>query len=393
MNLENLCHTRDSGAFFAYDLDAMKSHLSSLSAEGLRLWYATKANPLSAILENIRDCGFGFDVASLGELEQVLKTGADPKKVLLTGPAKPQRFLARALEAGVHTFVLESPTQLEALQSLAQGCDKRVDILLRLQLEWSEAEKSVLGGNAITPFGMDWAGWRNIDLRDYSNLNFLGFHTFQWGNLSDPERLFSVWKAIGAHLQSFADEWNLKEIPVVDLGGGLGIPYDREGHCIDWSAIANCISELRKEFAIGELWLELGRYAVGPYGKYCVPVLERKTVRGRELLVVEGGMNHVIRPSLVQEPFPTTVLRSSTSKLQTFYVHGPLCTALDGYGALSLPADVRAGDWLIMHQAGAYGFTESMPFFLCHDLAAEHIWQDGDWRTLRPTESPDTWLR
>ena len=86
-------------------------------------------------------------------------------------------------------------------------------------------------------------------------------------------------------------------------------------------------------------------------------------------------------------------LRKSEAPRERFHVHGPLCTALDFLGEYELPADIRAGDKLELQFAGAYGFTESMPFFLCHEGASELIRRNGETIEVRKALLPEEWMR
>ena len=97
------------GSFFTYDLDAMLAHLKKLRGEGVRVWYACKANPLSAILQTVNEAGLSFDVASLGELEQVIAQGIQPERILLTGPGKNEKFLRRAFELFHKLYLDQAP--------------------------------------------------------------------------------------------------------------------------------------------------------------------------------------------------------------------------------------------------------------------------------------------
>ena len=142
-----------------------------------------------------------------------------------------------------------------------------------------------------------------------------------------------------------------------------------------------------------EIWLELGRYAIGSFGYYACPVIDRKCNGGQTQLVLGGGVNHLLRPALTSQPFPVELLRDSSADMAYFVLHGPLCTGLDHLGICQLPKDIMPGDWLVFSQCGAYGFTESMPWFLCHTLPGEVVYQQGQVDILRPPEKPDSWLR
>ncbi len=137
----------------------------------------------------------------------------------------------------------------------------------------------------------------------------------------------------------------------------------------------------------------MGRYLTGPYGKYITSVVDRKQTYGKDILVLEGGINHMARPALINESFfPATMLRSSDKPLRSFALHGPLCTSLDFLGQHMLPADCGVGDVIVFKQTGAYGFTESMPFFLCHTMPGEAVIQNGKVQVVRAPKTADCWL-
>ncbi len=378
-------------SFFLYDLDAMELHLRSLSTPGIRLWYACKANPLSRVIDTAAAAGISFDVASEGELRQVLSRNIQGENILLTGPAKSRSFVETALDAGVKTVVLESIEQAKLVEELASARNKKIDVLLRLQLQWGTEEKSVLGGSSTTVFGLDHEGWVRFEKNQYPHLQVRGVHVFQWGNLLDEARIDSIWNRIAdeAMKLSVALQFPLE---ILDLGGGLGIPYSAEKKPLQFSLLQESLQSIRTKSGAKEVWLELGRYAVGQFGIYVTKILEKKTVREKHFLLCEGGAHHLVRPALVGESFPCTASKGGKS-LEKFAVHGPLCTALDCLGEFALPGDTKPGDCLIFTQTGAYGFTESMPYFLCHDLPAELVWNKGKLETVREPLKASSWLR
>jgi diaminopimelate decarboxylase len=189
-----------------------------LAQDQAKLFFACKANPLGAVLSTLNEAGICFDVSSTGELQQVLSLGIPGNRIIMTGPAKPEKLIRQALANRVSTFVVESSNQLELLQILAQSYSYEPNILLRLQLQWQDNEQSVLGGNQITPFGMDLNTART--LLPKIKLPLLGFHVFQWGNILSVDKLRQVWKNTAAACQNLT-----KDFKVLDVGGGLGIPY------------------------------------------------------------------------------------------------------------------------------------------------------------------------
>mgnify|MGYP000150267687 CR=1 FL=1 len=393
-DLEKIIKRLDS-SFFYYDLDGLKEHLEGLSSimkedPDILLWYACKANPLSAVLKVFRNCGFGIDVASKGEIDQVLRAGIKPENILSTGPSKSRKYLRELLEEDIKIVVCESLNQLYWLNDIAATMNVRPQVLLRVQLEWEEGA-SVLGGNEITPFGEDEKTWLSMEKSKATNLDIIGLHVFQWGNILEVDRLKKIWRKIAEQTHLLAEKLGI-EPQVLDLGGGIGIPYNSNEKAVDFNEILEVLKDLKSEFGWEKIWMELGRYAVGPYGHYMTQVIDRKNVRGKELLILDGGVNHIVRPAITGQSFPVELFRESSKENQSFQIHGPLCTAMDNLGTLELPADTGPGDWLCFHQCGAYGFTEGMPFFLCHNLAAEVILYEGNVMIPRTPRKAEEWL-
>ncbi len=389
--------TKEVNPFFVYDLDNLSKHLSKLTTQestsdkGIKLWYAVKANPLSAVINTLDRSGFNFDVASLGELQQVLKQDIDPSRILNTGPAKSKRQIREFIALGVRTFVAESINQVNWLNAEAQLKDVKLDILLRVQLRWPDSEKNPLGGDSLTPFGLGCAQWHELNIASYCQLNFIGLHIFQWGNMLSTAKLSELWSQMVPPLQQLATELNI-QLKVLDLGGGLGIPYTQEDQQLNWHELITALHEIKIKAGVEQLWMELGRYAVGECGHYINPVIEQKQNYGVNQLVMQGGINHILRPAVTAQNFPVELLRTSSSDQVAFNIHGPLCTALDSLGQHFLPADINENDQLIFSQCGAYGFTESMPYFLCHELAAEYVIKNDKSECIRPSLDAESYL-
>lgn len=384
----------DEQGYFVYQLDALKQHLAILQQqEVIKLWFAVKANPLSKVIQTLDSEGFDFDVASSGELAQVLAQGVNPNRILNTGPAKSKKQLEAFVKQGVGTFVIESLNQLNWLNDVVkdQASNEKPTVLLRVQLQWPDGEKNPLGGNSLTPFGLSVQEWNSIQVSDYPQLNICGLHIFQWGNMLSNEKMYSLWGQMVKPLTQLANDIGM-ELKILDLGGGLGIDYLGEGKALAWQQIISDLADIKAQAGVDELWLELGRFAVAECGYYVVPVIDKKVNYGQEQLVLAAGINHLIRPAITDQPFPVTLLRQSKAASQHFDLHGPLCTSMDKLGHLPLPADVNVGDALVFGYCGAYGFTESMPFFLCHQLAAEYIIQDSKLVEVRSAKPASAYL-
>lgn len=391
---------RLNSSFYFYDLDKLEKHLTYIRDNkdpSINLYFACKANPLSSILKLIRNLGIGVDVASIGELTQATSSGVKTSEIISTGPCKSKNYLRSLIQHEIKCVVIESENQLKWLNEIAINEGIKVNVLLRVQLEWEDG-KSVLGGNDITAFGLDEQTWKTIDMSAFSNLIPLGFHVFQWGNMLEAKKLEAIWDKTCLRIKQLANDMNL-ELKVIDLGGGLGIPYQDQESRIDFKDINAILVGLKEKYNLGQIWMELGRYAVGECGYYLTQIVDQKTTRGRNLLILEGGINHVARPALTGQGFPCEILNKPNDQVNPsadpqseYHIHGPLCTAIDKLGVYKFNQEIHLGDWVIFSQAGAYGFTEAMPFFLCHDMPAEVVAYKGDIMIPRTIKNSTDWL-
>lgn len=383
---------RFQSSFYFYDLDGFEAHIKSIKKilhPDISIWYATKANPLSEILRILNSNGFGADVASMGELQQARRAGYGPQDLIATGPAKSKNYLASLMEAEVRAIVIESINQLKDLNDVCGKIGRRQDVLLRIQLDWDDQLKSVLGGSAITPFGLGVSDWAHINLSHFKNINVIGIHCFQWGNILDLSHLEKVWRTSIEESQRLSFQLGF-DLGILDLGGGLGISY-KDNQELQFNDVHNVLIKLKSEYKLQKIWLELGRFSIGKFGSYLTRVVDVKSVRGKNLIITEGGINHMARPALVGESFPCEAFSNADPETKRFTVHGPLCTALDTLGDFTLPASIKPGDWLKFNRTGAYGFTESMPYFLCHHLVGEAFLYQGDLMIPRAPKTNLEW--
>lgn len=385
-----------SSPFFYYDIEFLRKRMKNLREQSLRhgakLFFAVKANPLSRILTSASESGLGFDIASVGEIEQLERFVGDAE-IICTGPAKSRVFLESALRKGADIFIIESLRQLKDLDDLARSFEKRVKALLRVQLKWEKSEGNILGGDEVSAFGLPPEEWIKCKrcIASLEAVSIQGFHCFQWGNILDAKKLSEIWNKVGDSCRTLSEKIAVP-FKVLDVGGGLGVPYKEGEEELDWNFVLESLSLLKERFALEEIFLEMGRYAIAPSGIYCCKVVDRKFVYGKDLLVLDGGINHLLRPALVGASFPCRLLRESRSDGKEFQLHGPLCTSLDCLGSVFLPGDVREGDRLLFFQCAAYGFTESMPYFLCHPTAAEVCFDGGETNILRSPKNAADYL-
>jgi diaminopimelate decarboxylase len=386
--------------FFVYDLDLIERRVAALKAvlpRGFRVAFAVKANPALAVVAHLRRCGVGADVASGGELETVLRAGFEPAAIAMTGPGKRDAELSAAVSAGIGVITVESAGELERLETIAAAAGVRQQILLRLAVsEDARLETVRLIGGVEGKFGMPLVALTEAAraAANSPHLELLGLHAFGASNLRDADLLADHVAELVEIARRVTGEVGLP-LRLVDAGGGLGIPYADGEDPLDLDRLGRRLAEMRarwdRDATLRELEviLEPGRFLVGPAGVYVARVVDVKGPDSAPVAILDGGINHVVRPALVRSEHRLAVLATDAVRaLVPTTVAGPLCTGLDVFATGAMLPRPRVGDLVALLDVGAYGFTESMPFFLSHPTAAEVAVRGGTAKLIRQRITP-----
>jgi diaminopimelate decarboxylase len=363
---------------FVYRLDLAASRFDALRSrlpERAILAYALKANPGRELVTAFASRGASFDCASIGELEIVRGVSVPGSRVLFAGPGKTEEELELALAMGarIQADGIEDLERIESMLALA-GRKGKLPISLRVHPASGVEEGSrIIGGSLPSAFGVDEEDVSAFVKKAarFELLEIRGLQVFAASNERDAKRLLAnhrVAFAIGQALQAETG----KPLELIDLGGGLGIPYSETEAELDIGEFASGLGELldANPWFAGKVVLEPGRWLAGPCGVYLTRVVRAKESRGERFAILEGGLNHLLRPLLTGQPFPACAPFARGAPVKQTLA-GPLCTSLDRLGVVSLPP-LKAGDLLMLGQAGAYGFTEAMGAFLSHPPAGEY---------------------
>jgi diaminopimelate decarboxylase len=395
---------------FVYDLDVVSRQVEALRAalpDRFDLAYAVKANPNLAVLRHLAGMGLGADVASGGELRHVARAGFEPAHVILTGPGKRDEELAAAVETGVRAVTVESVRELRRLAGLAEGLGRRQRVLLRAAVTGAARLERVrlVGDDGAGKFGMDMADLLVAAAEAVASpwLEPVGLHAFGASNVTDAAALATHVEATVDTARDLAAGAGF-ELRLVDAGGGLGIPYEAHEAELDVVALGTRLAAASARMDADSatrgtrLLLEPGRYLVGPAGAYLMRVLDRKEVGGHHVVIVDGGIHHVLRPALVGQEHRVRVLTGAGAGSGAgpnrfpVTVAGPLCSGLDVFAQSAVMALPDPGDLVAVLDVGAYGATESMPLFLSHPMPPEIAVRGGEAWSARPRIDPDTWL-
>jgi diaminopimelate decarboxylase len=392
---------------YAYDFDVIHRQVATLRAilpPAFELAYATKANPALAIVNHLGRLGLGADVASGGELEVATRAGISPGSIVFTGPGKRDDELAAAVGLGIRAITLESLGELARLERIAAAAGRIVPVLLRAAVPAAVGLERVrlVGDDGAGKFGMaeeDLERAARVALRS-PQLDLLGLHAFGASNVVDAD-------VIGDHVERTVDQATRLatrvgfRLRLIDVGGGLGIPYDLDDRSLDLAALGTRLEALAAGLASdpatreARILLEPGRFLVGPAGAYLARVVDRKSVDGTHVVVLDGGIHHVLRPVLVGQEHRIRVFgASAASSTRSFPVTiaGPLCSGLDILAAQAAMPVPAVGELVAVLDVGAYGYTESMPFFLSHPVPPEVAINAGQAALIRRRIEPGRWL-
>jgi diaminopimelate decarboxylase len=388
---------------FAYRLEIARERyreLRSALPERAILAYAVKANPARELVSAFAESGASFDCASIGELErargELARHAPVPgSRVLFAGPGKSLEELRLALAMGARIEAdgiedIERTAELLSEFRLAKPRPADGDTPLAVSLRVhpaagvSEGAK-IIGGSGPSAFGVDEEGLSAFlkEAARFKLVRITGLQVFAASNERDYKRLLANHRAAFALGERLQRETGAV-LDLIDLGGGLGIPYAEGEDELDIGAFGRGLSRLLEEnpWFSGRIVVEPGRWLAGPCGVYLARVVRTKTSRGVNFAVLEGGLNHLLRPLLTGQSFPaaapfagkargTGQARDARGPRVATTLAGPLCTSLDRLGEVRLPP-LKAGDLVMLGQAGAYGATEAMTAFLSHPEAEEY---------------------
>ncbi len=347
-----------------------------------KIFYAQKSNPNSKILKHINGLGSGCDTASLGEMKSALAAGFAPEKIMLTGPSKSNEEIRFAVDNNILSVNVESVQELNLVNEIAREKNKIQNILVRINPPYDSSENTrIIGGTGVSKFGIDIEQIEIFfkTLKSCGNVYLTGIHIFNSSQILDAEKILSNTKNVIDTAIDLSKTYSFK-VKTIDLGGGFGIPYSDNETPINLEKLAEGLNSLVSDkkysrFLDGvDLIFEPGRYLSGRAGMYLVKVLYTKNSRGTEILLADGGIHHLLRPALIGQSHPAvnlTALFEGRKGNKKYMIAGPLCTSIDSFGENIDLTDTTQGDIIAFLNAGAYGYTESMPQFLSHATAKE----------------------
>jgi diaminopimelate decarboxylase len=360
---------------YVYSQHTVLDHFQRLNAalKGLdhEICYAVKANSNLSLLRLLAESGAGFDIVSGGELYKVLTSGGSASKCTFAGVGKTREEIAYALHNEVLSFNVESEGELLTIQEVAKSLDKIAPIALRVNPDVDAAtHKYISTGKSQNKFGI---GLDRIEAvyeiaAGLSHIKIVGIQTHIGSQIRESKPFVEALQKLVPLVKRLRERYGIE---FFSIGGGIGIVYEgslesgreewwsdqttRQGMTIE--EYVNAVGPLLADIGIRVL-LEPGRFLVGNAGILLCRVLYVKETPAKRFVIVDAGMNDLIRPALY-DGYHEIIPIERNPKLDPIIadVVGPVCESGDFFALDRKIAGCQAGDLLAVMSAGAYGFS------------------------------------
>jgi diaminopimelate decarboxylase len=361
VSLSGLAH-RFGTPLYAYSTAAMSRALTpyqqALAGRDHLICYAMKANSNLAVLQWFARRGCGFDIVSRGELDRALAAGGDASRIVFSGVGKTRPEMAKALDAGVMCFNVESVAELDVLSAVAMGANRSARVSLRVNPDVDAGTHPYIStGLKNNKFGIAHADALDAfrHAKALPGLEVVGIDCHIGSQITETEPYVEALDRLLDLVE--AAERDGIAIAHLDLGGGLGIAYDGETPPAADVLIERLLHRIdARGHSHRKLVFEPGRSLVGNAGVLISEVLYVKPVEGKNFCIVDAAMNDLIRPAMYDAWMRIVECERNGGQASRFDVVGPICESGDWLGR-DRPLAVAPGDHVAILSAGAYAMS------------------------------------
>jgi len=362
--------------FYYYDMGLLRKTLEIYTTElkkyGFHAHYAFKANANERILKMMLEYGLGADCVSGNEVSLALEKGFDAGNVVFAGVGKSDKEIKTALAGGIFSFNCESIPEIQIIDQIAGSMGKKASVSLRINPDVdAHTHKYITTGKSQNKFGI--SHWMFDDIikvmRQSKNVEFAGLHFHVGSQITDLKVFEMLSLRVNEIVRSFTDKGMY--VNNINLGGGLGIDYnDPDSNPIpDFEQYFRIIDKNLVREPGQRIHFEPGRAVIAQCGSLISRVLYVKIGKGRKFVILDAGMNDLIRPALYQASHKLQNL-TSKGRMLKYDVVGPVCESSDSFGKNILLPSTGRGDLFAIRSAGAYGQVMAMRYNQ-RDLAPE----------------------
>lgn len=347
--------------YYYYDItlleNTLDAALKAASKHGYHIHYAIKANANPVLIRYISNKGLGADCVSGNEISRALECGFKANSIVYAGVGKSDHEIELALQSDIFCFNCESLPEIEVINEIAGRMKKTAQIALRINPNVeAHTHHYITTGIEENKFGIYLYDLKRVmtAVLQMPNIRLIGLHYHIGSQITD----MTVFR--GLCLRANEIQQQMKEhgllLPYINFGGGLGIDYDNpeKNNIADFEAYFNTFAHFFEPMPHQEIHFELGRSIIAQCGSLISKVLYVKEGKNRKFIILDAGMNNLLRPALYQAFHKIENISSHLTE-EKYDVVGPVCESADCFGKdLSLNA-TRRGDIIVIHSCGAYG--------------------------------------
>ncbi|MEL6693517.1 MAG: diaminopimelate decarboxylase [Pseudomonadota bacterium] len=367
---------------YVYSTATLRRHARVIAAafEGMDclIAYSVKANGNLAVLKTLASEGCGADVVSGGELKRALAAGIPAERIVFSGVGKTRDEMALGLEHGIHQFNVESGAELVALSDVAAGLGKTAPVALRVNPDVAAGgHPNISTGKAGDKFGVPWTDAPGLyeQMKSLPCVKAVGVDVHIGSQIGELEPMRAAFEKTISLVKTLRE--NGHDLTRIDLGGGLGIPYQSSDNPAPPSDYAAMIHDVTKDLGL-QVVLEPGRVIAGNAGVMVTEVLYHKPAPDRTFMIVDAGMNDLMRPALYQahHDIIPVIEPAGDSHHVEYDIVGPICESTDKFAAKREMPATEPGERIAFMSSGAYGAVLSSQYN-ARPLVAE-VLVDGD---------------
>jgi diaminopimelate decarboxylase len=360
--------------------------------KGAHVFYAMKANGNLAVLKLIARMGAGADTVSEGEIRKALAAGIPASRIVFSGVGKSEQELAFAVEAGIYQVNIETEGELEALDRVARAQGRRQPAVFRINPDvGAGGHAKITTGSLENKFGVSFEEAARLYARasNMAGVKMLGLAVHIGSQITELSELEAAFTRMGELTRALRAEGH--EVERLDLGGGLGIPYEMPVEFNHGPDLIHAYAAMVERVVAGldvELGFEPGRIIVGNAGLLLTRVLYLNPRPTKEFLVVDAAMNDLVRPAMYEayhEIWPVKEAAANTP-VAAYDVVGPICESGDTFTSARQMSRTAPGDLIAFMTSGAYGAAMSSTYNQ-RQLIPEVLVDGPRYAVIRPRQS------
>lgn len=355
---------------YYYNMELLEHTLENVRTEAQKhnyhIHYAIKANANPTLLRTIQKYGMGADCVSGNEIKRALECGFPADKIVFAGVGKSDEEIRFALQNDIFCFNCESLPEIEVIDEIAGKMHKQAQIALRINPNVdAHTHHYITTGIEENKFGIYICDLEHVldSIKNLANIRLIGLHFHIGSQITDMTVFRGLCIRVN-EIQRKLQEQGL-QLPHINFGGGLGIDYNQPyGEPIaDFKSYFNTFAQFFEPLPHQQIHFELGRSVIAHCGDLITKVLYVKEGKNKKFIIVDAGMNDLLRPALYQA-FHKIENISSDRPEEKYDVVGPICESSDCFGKDVQLSGTSRGDLIVIHSCGAYGETMASQYNL-----------------------------